>query len=144
MKTYIYFVVPLAKWVTNILFMMLIFGFLFPNPIAPWVDLIIGWSVSAILAAPFAYWAFKKQIPTDKQLGIFILSWVVVTALIEAVVDFIVQPLPWMYLLRYEFLVQTLLEIMVVLLMARIMRRQYAYHMAAPGIDLDATHDQQS
>ncbi len=139
MKKYLYFVVPLAKWFANTLLIIGIFSFVFPVPIAPWVDLIIGWTISAFLAAPFAYWAFKDKLPSDKELGIFILSWVVVTVILEVIIALIYQPNPWMVLFRYEFLVQTILEIAAILVMARVMRRQNAYHMAAPGIDLDQT-----
>ncbi|MDF1497625.1 MAG: hypothetical protein P1P90_06280 [Patescibacteria group bacterium] len=137
MKKYLYFVPPLAKWFTNTLVIIAIFSFVFPVPIAPWVDLVIGWTLSAIIAAPFAYWAFKTKLPTDKELGAFILSWVAVTLIMETIIALIYQPNPWMVLFRYEFLVQTILEITAILVMARVMRRQNAYHMAAPGIDLD-------
>jgi hypothetical protein len=139
MKKYLYIVVPLAKWFANTLIMIGIFSFVFPVPIAPWVDLIIGWTLSAFIAAPFAHWAFKKQIPTDKELGIFILAWVAVTVVMESVMALIYYPNPFTILVRYEFLVQTILEIAAILIIARVMRRQNAYHMAAPGIDLDQT-----
>jgi hypothetical protein len=137
MKKYHYIVAPLAKWVVNVIAMILLFGYIFPVPTEPWIDLAIGWPIAAIIAAPFAYWAFKKQLPTDKELGIFILLWVVVTAVIETTMAIIVQPNPWSVLFRYEFLVQTLFEIAAILVMARVMRRQHAYHMAAPGIILE-------
>lgn len=137
MKKANYFVIPLAKWFANLLLMIGFFGFIFPVPIAPWVDLTIGWALSGFIAAPFAYWAFKKDLPSDKELGKFILFWVLVTFVAEAALAFSVQPDPWMVLIRYEFLVQTIVEIAAILLIARIMRRQHAYHLAAPGIDLD-------
>ncbi len=140
MKKINYVVIPLAKWFTNLLVMIGFFGFVFPVPIAPWVDLIIGWALSGFVAAPFAYWAFKKNIPADKQLGIFILFWVLVTFVAEAALAFAMQPNPLVVLIRYEFLVQTIVEIAAILLVARVMRRQRAYHIAAPGIDLEETN----
>jgi hypothetical protein len=137
MKKYSYIAIPLAKWVTNIILMIILFGYIFPVPIAPWVDLAIGWPVAALIAAPFAYWAFKAKIPTDKELGFFILWWVLVTVAGETIMAIIYQPNPWIVLVRYEFLVQTIFEIAAILIMARVMRRQNAYQVAAPGIDLD-------
>jgi len=141
MKKYLYIVTPLAKWFGNTLIIMGVFSFVFPIPIAPWVDLIIGWTLSTFIAAPFAYMAFKKQLPTDKELGIFILAWVAITIVMEAIIAMIYQPNPWIVLMRYEFLVQTILEIAAILVIARVMRRQNAYHMAAPGIDFDQTEN---
>ncbi len=137
MKTYLYFVVPLAKFFANLLLMIVVFSYIFPVPIAPWVDMIIGFTLSTILAAPFAYWAFKNQIPTGKQLSWFVLAWVGITVLAEIIIDFIFHAGVWVYIFRYEFLVQTLLEVAVILIMARVMRRQNAYHLAAPGIDFE-------
>ena len=117
--------------------MIILFGYIFPVPIAPWVDLAIGWPVAALIAAPFAYWAFKAKIPTDKELGYFILWWVLITLAAEVIIAVIFQPDPWMVIARYELLVQTLFEITAILVMARVMRRQNAYQVAAPGIDLD-------
>ncbi len=137
MKTYLYFVVPIAKFFANSLLMMLIFRYVFPTPIAPWVDMIIGFSLSTILATPFAYWAFKPQIPTNQQLTSFIFAWVVITLLAEIIIDFILHTNVWMYVFRYEFLVQTILEIIAILVMFYVMRRQNAYRLAAPGIDFE-------
>ncbi len=137
MKTYLYLVVPTAKFFANLLLMMLVFSYIFPVPIAPWVDMIIGFTLSTVLAAPFAYWAFKSALPSGKQLGLFIAAWVIITIIAEVIIDLIFHSGVWMYIFRYEFLVQTLLEILVILIMSRVMRRQNAYQMAAPGIDFD-------
>lgn len=140
MKKINYILIPLAKWIANLLVInIIIFSYVYTTPIAPWADLIIGWTLSAIVAAPFAYWAFKAKLPSGKELGLFILAWAVITFLAELAFAFSFQPDAFFVVLRYEFLVQTVFEIAAILVIAKVMRRQYAYHMAAPGIDLDQT-----
>jgi hypothetical protein len=117
--------------------MMIVFTYIFPVPISPGVDMVIGFTLSAILAAPFAYLAFKAGLPTNKQLSLFILAWFLITLTAEIILNFFFYTNVWMFIIRWEFLAQMLLEIAVVLIMLRVMRRQNAYHMAAPGIDFD-------
>ncbi|MBD3281724.1 hypothetical protein GF391_03170 [Candidatus Uhrbacteria bacterium] len=141
MKKSNYILIPFAKWIASFLVInIVIFGYVYTTPIAPWVDLVIGWSLSALIAAPFAYWAFKSKLPGGKELGLFILFWVIVTFVSETAFAFAFQPDPFLVVVRYEFLVQTVFEIAAILVMAKVMRRQYAYHMAAPGIDLDESN----
>ncbi len=140
MKKYKYIAIPIAKWFANMLVIMAFFGYIFTKPIAPWVDLIVGWTLSAFIAAPFVYWAFKSDLPNTKELGLFVLAWALVTFLAEFILAFTVLPDPFLVVLRYEFLVQTVVEVAVIFVVAKVMRRQYAYHMAAPGIDFDETN----
>ncbi len=136
MKRFMYFLVPFCKWVANYTAMWAVFTYLIPVPIGRYYEMAIGWVASGLIAAPFAYWAFHKQIPTNKQLGIFLGSWVVVTFLMETVIAYIGYHYPLSMLFRYELLVQIIIEVAVVLVMERVMRRQHAYHMAAEGIEL--------
>lgn len=138
MKKYLYVIVPLCKWIVNTLMVIFVFNYLYTNPINAWLDLVIGWSMPALIAAPFAYWAFHKKLPTDKQLGIFILFWAGVTVAMEALLTIATWPF-FMFttvIVRYEFLVQLIIEILVILIMARVLRRQQAYHEAVEGIEL--------
>lgn len=131
-----YFLVPFTKWVANYTAMWAIFTYLIPVPIGIYYEMGIGWVASGLIAAPFAYWAFHGNTPTNKQLGFFLGSWVVVTVLMEAIIAYIGYHYPLRMLLRYEFLVQLIIEVAVVLVMERVMRRHRAYNMAAEGIDL--------
>jgi len=135
MKRYIYVAIPALKWIANYLAMFAIFMYLIPVAINRWVEMGIGWAVSGLIAAPFAYWAFKSRVPSDRQLGIFIGFWVLTTLFMESIVDFLTLPDFLSFVLRYEFAVQTLVEIMAVLFMHRVMKRQQAYHKTAEGIE---------
>lgn len=138
MKRYMYFLVPFCKWVANYTAMWAIFTYVIPVPIGRYYEMTMGWVASALIAAPFAYWAFHDKTPTNKQLGVFLGFWVAVTLVMEAVIAFIGYHYPLNMLLRYELLVQIIIELAVVLILERVLRRHRAYHLAAEGINLHA------
>ena len=135
MKRYMYVAAPAAKWLANYLVIFLIFSYVIPNALSRWLETGIGWALSGLVAAPFAYLAFKDRVPSDRQLGIFLIFWIMVTIAMEAAMDFVTLPNFMQFIWRYEFAVQTLIEIMVVLFMHRVMKRHQTYHQTAEGIE---------
>ena len=128
MKKYLYVLIPFLKWLVDFILIMLVFGYVMVKPYGLWLDMTVGFGLAAVVAGFFAYWAFHKGVPTDKQLAVFIGCWAVVTFISEATLDFLTLYRPLKILLRWEFLVQTLIEIAVVLAMSRIMKRHQVYH----------------
>ncbi|MFZ6015229.1 MAG: hypothetical protein ACOYUZ_02620 [Patescibacteria group bacterium] len=134
MKWYQYLFIPMGKWLVNTLMIFVFFSYVFANVRIIWLSLAAGWLLSALVAAPFAYFTFKFRIPSDKELGLFILSWFLVTLLLEIVFAFYgFTPLS-IAVFRYEFFVQVVFEVIVILVIARVMRRQDAYHKTMPDI----------
>ena len=136
MKKYLYVLVPIVKWTFNLIAVMLLFGYVVPQ-INKWIDLGIGWVVSGLIAMLFSYWAFHRQLPTDRQLAVFIAFWVVITFVLDAILGFLAYPSFTYMVIHYEYAAQILFEIFGILLMARVMRRHRAYHEAVEGIDLE-------
>lgn len=136
MKKYLYFLVPPLKWLVNLTVIMLTYNYVFPEITNKWLSLGLGWTLSALVAAPFAYWAFHRQLPTDRQLGIFIGTWLVISLIMDLLVSLMSYSESWTMIFRYEFIVQYLLEILVILVLHRVRKRHNAYHLAAEGIEL--------
>ncbi len=136
MKKYLYFVIPFLKWLSNFLVIMFMFNYVMVVALGRWVDIIVGLTLSAIVAGVFAYWAFYPKVMDDKRLAWFILSWVAVTFLSEFTLDYLTLYRPYKVLLSWEFLAQTLVEILVVLVMSRVLKRHQTYHETAEGIDI--------
>ena len=132
MKKYLYVLTPWVKWLANFVIIMLVFTYLVPASFNKYLDLSIGWVISFLLAMVFAYWAFYKTLPSDKQLFVYLIIWIVVTLIMELIIDVISFPDPLSMFLRYELLVQIILEIAGVFVIHRAMKRQQAYHLAAP------------
>lgn len=130
--------IPLLKWVMNLTVMILVFGYIFPTATSKWFDLAIGWSLSLPIAMLFAYWTCQKFIPYGKSLALMIVSWVFVTAIMEIVLGYYKFFELFATLFRYEFAVQMLIEIVGILIMVKVMRRQRAYQLAAEGINLES------
>ncbi|MDD5437779.1 MAG: hypothetical protein PHC70_01400 [Patescibacteria group bacterium] len=130
--------IPVLKWLANVTIVMIVFGYLFPNPLNKWLELGIGWTLSMGIAMFFAYWACHKEVPQGKQLGLLILFWAVITALMEMLLSYYTFWDPFFTLLNYAFAVQLLLEILGILIIVKVLRRQRAYNVAAEGINLEA------
>ncbi|MFA6099568.1 MAG: hypothetical protein WC750_01660 [Patescibacteria group bacterium] len=138
MKKYLKLIyIPLLKWLANMTVVMVIFGYLFPNPLNKWLELSLGWAVSLLVAMFFTYWACHREVPHGKQLGLLIIFWVVVTVLMEMFLSYYTFYDPFFTLVRYEFAVQMLLEILGILTIVKVLRRQHAYNVAAEGINLE-------
>ena len=135
MKKYQYVLIPFLKWVTNFAVIMVVFNYVLVNPLGNWVDNAVGLTISALVAAAFAYWAFHQKVPADKQLAWFIGFWVIVTFLSEMTLDILTLFRPFSMLFRWEFLVQTLVELLAVLVMSRVMKRHQAYQETAEGME---------
>lgn len=129
--------IPLLKWLANVTVMMIVFGYLFPNPINTWVEMGIGWVLSLGIAMFFAYWACHKDVPHGKQLGLFIVFWAVVTAIMEMLLSYYTFWDPFFTLVRYEFAAQLIIEIIGILIIVKVLRRHHAYNIAAEGINLE-------
>ena len=136
MKKYLYVLIPTLKWFANFGVVFLVFNYLYTTPINKWVDMAVGWCLAFVVAAPFAYWAFHRRVLPDKQLAWFVGIWVVVTFAINVIVYLVAMPRPWLMLFRYEFAVQMVLEILAILVMARVMKRHQVYHETAEGIEI--------
>lgn len=132
------FYIPLLKWLANVTVIMIIFGYLFPNPMNKWLELGMGWVLSGLIAMFFTYLACRKEVPHGKQLGFMILFWVLVTSVMEIFLSYYTFYSPLFTFLRYEFAVQVLVEIVGILAMVKTLRRQHAYNTAAEGINLEA------
>jgi len=133
-----YLYIPWLKWLTNLTVIMMIFGFVFPNPTNKWLELGIGWTASLAVAMLFTYWALSKEALQGKRLAVFLLSWVIIMSLMEILISYYTFWSPFFTILRYEYAVQVLFEILGVLIMVKVMRRQKAYKAVAQGINMDA------
>ena len=138
MRKYLPFVyIPLLKWLANLTLIMLVFGYLLTTPLNPWLELGIGWTLSMLIAMFFTYWACHKEIFQGKKLALFIACWVVITAGMEMFLSYYTFWSPFFTLLRFEFAVQMLAEILGILIIIKVLRRQHAYNIAAEGINLE-------
>lgn len=139
MKSYLKFVyIPLLKWLANLTLIMLVFGYLITNPLNQWLELGIGWTLSMLIAMFFTYWACHREVLHGKRLALFILFWVVITAGMEIFLSYYTFWSPFFTLLRFEFAVQMLAEILGILIIVKVLRRQHAYNIAAEGINLES------
>lgn len=132
--------IPLLKWLANLTVIMLIFGYLFPTPLNKWLELGIGWTISMLVAMLFAYWACHKDIPFGKRLGIMIAFWAIITAVMEIFLSYYTFWKPFYTLLRYEFAVQLIFEIIGILIVVKMLRRHQAYDVAVEGINLETVN----
>ena len=129
--------IPLLNWLANLTAVIFMFGFLFPNPLNQWLELSIGWLLSMAIAMFFAYWACHKEVPHGKQLGLLILFWVAIQAIMEMLLSYYTFWDPFFTVLHYAFAVQILMEVLGILVIVKVMRRQRAYNIAAEGINLE-------
>lgn len=138
MKKYLpYIYIPLVKWLANLTVVMVIYGWIFPNPTDKWFELGLGWAISLVIAMLFAYWAMHWEVPHGKVLALMILLWVAVTAVMEMFISYYSFWNPFFTLLRYEFAVQILFEILGILIMVKVLRRRHAYNTVVEGINLE-------
>lgn len=135
-KYWSYIYIPLVKWLANLTVVVVVFSYILPSSMNKWLELGIGWAISCLIAMLFAYWAMHEVIPHGKDLAIMILIWAVITALMEMLISYYSFWDPFYTLLRYEFAVQLLVEVLGVLIMVKVLRRQHAYSHAAEGINL--------
>ncbi|MDD2785569.1 MAG: hypothetical protein PHS79_01595 [Patescibacteria group bacterium] len=138
MKNYLKLIyIPFVKWLANLTAIMLVFGYLFPTPTNKWVELGIGWTVSMLIAMLFAYWACHKDVPYGRKLAIMIALWVVITTIMEIFLSYYTFWQPFFTILRYEFAVQVILEVIGILIVVKVLRRHQAYNVAVEGINLE-------
>ncbi len=136
MKKYLLFLIPFCKWLTNYVVVAIIaIPYLLPQ-ISKWLDLGVGLFLSFVIAMPFVYWAFHRMLPTRRELAVFLVSWVGFTIFFETLVTYLFYSDVSSLVVRYEFALQTLVEVLAVFFMLRVLRRHRAYHEAAEGIDL--------
>ena len=139
MRQYLHYIyIPWLKWLANLTVIMVIFGFVFPNPTNKWLELGMGWTVSMAIAMLFAYWALHKEHLQGKRLALFLVSWVLIMSLMEILTSYYTFWSPFFTILHYQYAVQVLLEILGVLIMVKVQRRQKAYLAMAKGMNLDS------
>lgn len=137
MKYVPYIYIPMLKWLANMTLIMVVFGYIFPNPFASWIELIMGLSISLVVAMVFGYWALRKTIPHGKDLAILVGLWLIMTVLMEMMLSYYSYFSPLFTVLRYEFAMQLFVEIIGVLALVLVLRRQRAYSNLAEGINLE-------
>ncbi|HPN15113.1 MAG TPA: hypothetical protein PLF71_03300 [bacterium] len=138
MKYLPYIYIPMIKWLANMTLIMVVFGYIFPSPFSQWVELIMGLSLSLVVAMVFGYWALRKNIPHGKDLAVFIGLWLIMTALMEMMLSYYSYFSPLFTVLRYEFAMQLFVEVIGLLALVLVLRRQRAYSHLAEGINLES------
>ncbi len=138
MKYLPYIYIPMIKWLASMTMIMVVFGYIFPNPFKSWIELIMGLSISLVVAMVFAYWALRKAIPHGKDLAIFVVLWLVMTTLMEMMLSYYSYFSPLFTVLRYEFAMQLFVEVIGILALVLVLRRHQAYSKLAEGINLES------
>ncbi|MBU2566218.1 hypothetical protein KKG46_01515 [Patescibacteria group bacterium] len=135
MKKFKYPLIPFLNWIANYAIVILLVRYIFPLWFPSWISLAIVWIIAGILAMIFSYWAFHTKILSNRQLGWFIGVWVIIKILMEGIISFMGYTDPLFLVVRYEFFVNTIFEILGILLMYRVSKRHQA-HQVLEGIEL--------
>ena len=135
MRKFKYPLIPFLNWVANYSVIVILVRYIFPLWLPAWIDLAFVWIIAGILAMAFSYWAFHAKILSNRQLGWYIGIWVIVKIFMEGLISFMGYTDPLFLVVRYEFFVNIIFEILGILLMYRVAKRHQA-HEVLEGIEL--------
>ncbi len=125
--------ISLLKWVADTVAIMLVLGYVVPHSWHGYALSFPIWIMTTALAYGFAYWALHPSYPTQKNVIILLIVWMVITFMFEASYEVFIIGVPILFS-NIDTIVQYMLEIAAILMVARVLRIKKMHSAAGEGI----------
>lgn len=122
------------KWVANVLAMLLLLRFLIPHAWTGFLKAAPIWVVSFVIAFLFAEWALATRLPNTKNLFQLILTWIVVSYLLNILGSVFLFQTARVALYGTDLHLTSVMELLAILLAASVIRRRKLQAVLGEGM----------
>ena len=131
-----YLGISILKWISIYVTMLLFVTYVAPSWLKGYWLALPMWALTLLIAYGFGYWALHFKIPARREIAILIGVWMVTTICIEIWYEILTIGRPVFLMHSIDLYVQYLIEIVGILLAARMIRAHKYRVVSGEGIAL--------